>query len=378
MVRGVAPGEDAIVDRTDLEQAAFSRFLKAFAIVAGGLIGVGALCAALADPLLVFGTGWIESIFTSENEEKPAAFLSISPPPQAVVIGSSRVMKINPACLKQATGLQSFNFGLSNSVVEGWDASLRFAHEHGPIKQVVLGVDVEGFNAHNEVDPRLTTSKYLRDYVGAGSRLTFDKVTRALFGMQALRFTFSTLRYHFSSQPVFARPTTFSSDGFITYTQWEGLERRGELPRAQILEQSRRVLTQMLWSGNFDELSPQRLALFVRMLEYAKREGIVVDAYVTMVQPTLAHVAAWQQVATRTAELEQLLTQLDRQHLLRYHPFSRVEDFGGDPAFYFDGLHMTEANTSRLVSWVFHQVGVCGASSLHAPAPLNGPSSAGN
>ena len=37
-----------------------------------------------------------------------------------------------------------------------------------------------------------------------------------------------------------------------------------------------------------------------------------------------------------------------------------VEDFGGDPAGYFDGVHMTEANASRLLLAMFHRSHGCG------------------
>ena len=163
------------------ESATYSRFVRVFASVAGSLVLGGAILAILADPMVTLRTGIIPKIYPPDVEVKPAALLALATPPQAIILGSSRVTKLNPACVKELTGLQTFNFGLASSIVEGWNAAFSFARDHAPIRRVIIGVDVEGFMPHGEIDPRLVASRYLGPYVHDAPRLTWSKADRGHF-----------------------------------------------------------------------------------------------------------------------------------------------------------------------------------------------------
>jgi len=360
--------------------ASHRRFVLAFAFVFGGLTFGGAALAALADPTLTFGTGLIQTILTPEDDVKPPALLAMKPGPGVIIVGSSRVMKLKPACVRELTGMPAFNLGLSNSTVEGWNAAFRFASDHAPLRRMIIAVDVEGFDPHAAVDPRLLASKHLRQYMDEKPRLRWESATRALFGMQNLRFTFTSLRMHFFPPPKMRAMTVFGDDGLVTYPGWEEQQRLGTLPREQLLAAARQTLENQLWKGNFTELSPPRVTLFRQMMRLAQERGIEVDAYISLLSPEIGPVAAAAQVAARRAELDRLLAKLDSEGLLLYHRYTRVEDFGGDPREFFDGFHMTEANTSRLLLSMFNRQSGCGVppgSSDHersaGPEQLNAP-----
>src|SRR5690348_7094335 len=95
------------------------RFMRAFlAIVLVGLAASAAV-ALIVDPFGAFGTGGrIPPAVPNERESKPDAFLAAAAPPQALVLGSSRVMKLNPKCVEELTGFPAFNFGFGNNHVE--------------------------------------------------------------------------------------------------------------------------------------------------------------------------------------------------------------------------------------------------------------------
>src|SRR5450432_2472618 len=102
----------------DLETRQARRFTRrVLAIVLLGMIFT-TLMALLVDPLRVFGTGRIPSALTGERDEKPDAFVALDPPAQAVVLGSSRVMKLRPSCIAELTGYATYNFGLSDGLIE--------------------------------------------------------------------------------------------------------------------------------------------------------------------------------------------------------------------------------------------------------------------
>jgi hypothetical protein len=348
------------LDALDGDRASrrFSRIV--LAVVVAGL-AVSAGFALLVDPLRTFGTGLVPSVLTSEHYSKPRAFLKLDPPAQAIVLGSSKVMKLAPSCLRELTGVPAFNFGLSSSHVEDWAAAYRFARAEGkaPLRELVIGVDVDAFDNHAEPDARLLSSVYLRRYLDARWHMSWTTASRALFGWQALRFGLSSLTYHLVPS---ARPEAkmrFDDQGFVIYDAWERAMRNGTLDRAPLFAGVARNLHGKLAGKGFDALSPERVALFQDLVRSAHADGIAVDVFVPPFHPELAAIRDGPIVA-RAAESEKLLDDLEREGTIRYFHIRGIADFHGDPAGYFDGAHMTEANSSRLLLAMFHREHGCG------------------
>jgi hypothetical protein len=55
-----------------------------------------------------------------------------------------------------------------------------------------------------------------------------------------------------------------------------------------------------------------------------------------------------------------MLRELAREGTIQWFPVHSLEDFHGDPDGYFDGLHMTETNSTRLLLAMFHRDHGCG------------------
>ena len=77
----------------------------------------------------------------------------VASPPQALILGSSRVMALPPAEVERATGLRTFNAGVEVAKAEDFYVMLRYAIEatHLRPKLLLLGCDVEAF--HNQEPP---------------------------------------------------------------------------------------------------------------------------------------------------------------------------------------------------------------------------------
>ena len=341
------------------------RASRRFSQIVLGVLGAGLAIslgfALVVDPLRTFGTGRVPSVLTSEHYSKPRAFLRLDPPAQAIVLGSSKVMKLAPSCLRELAGVPAFNFGLSSSHVEDWVAAYRFARAEGraPLRELVIGVDVDAFDNHAEPDARLLSSVYLRRYLDDRWHLSWTVASRALFGWQALRFGLSSLTYHFVPS---ARPEArmrFDDQGFVIYDAWERALNNGTLDRVPLFAAVAAKLHGKLAGKGFDALSPERVALFKDLVHSAHADGITVDVFVPPFHPELAAVRDGPIVA-RAAECENLLGELEREGSIRYFHIRGIADFHGDPAGYFDGAHMTEANSSRLLLAMFHREHGCG------------------
>lgn len=355
-----SPAPDA-PDARDADGVASRRFTRVVlgAVAAGLAISAG--FAWLVDPLRTFGTGRVPSVLTSEHYGKPRSFLRLDPPAQAIVLGSSKVMKLAPSCLREVTGYPAFNFGLSSSHVEDWIAAYRFARAEGkaPLREVVIGVDVDAFDNHAEPDPRLLSSVYLRRYLDDRWHLSWGVASRALFGWQALRFGLSSLVYHVVPSLRPQARMRFDDQGLVIYDAWERAMQSGTLNRAPLFAAVAEKLHGKLAGKGFDALSPERVALFRELVRSAHAAGIAVDVFVPPFHPELAALREGPIVA-RAAEVEQLLDQLAAEGSIRYLRVAGIADFHGDPAGYFDGAHMTEANSSRLLLAMFHREHGCG------------------
>jgi hypothetical protein len=348
------------VDLTaSLDDTTSRRFTRTFlAIVLAGL-ALSVSLAVLVDPLQTFGTGRIPSILTNEREEKTTAFLHADPAPQLVVLGSSRVYKANPTCLRELTGLPSFNFGLGFARIEDELAVMRFIHDRGrvPLKQVIIGLDVDAFD-HQDVDQRTLSSKSLRRYIDGLATLSWDRASRSLFGMQGLHFGLTSLWYHFRKHPP--PKSEIGADGFVTYKAWEDGIRKGTFDSTPLVNALARKLEFLSTANNFNELSRPRVAMFEELVRSAHAAGIEVRVFIPPLHPKILAARAKSSLPERTREMEAMLERLQSQGLLTYFPIEHPEDYGTPKTGWFDGNHMTEPMTTKILLAMFHRDHGCG------------------
>lgn len=337
-----------------------SRFTAAFVLVLLAGLATTAAVALLVDPVHTFGTGRVRPMLTGERDDKPAAFLARQPSPQAIVLGSSRVLKLRPACITELTGLPAYNFGVTDAQVEDMDAILAFIRDRGaaPLREIVIGLDVDVFDDRIEVDQRLISSPALGRYV-AGAGLSFDTATRALFGYQDFKYGLQLVHYELrGSRPRDA--IHFEPDGVIYYEGDEEQIAAGTFSlhdhiAANIARRDRKFL-----AAGFAKLSPARLALFRDVVTRAHAAGARVDVFVPPLHRAIAELRSGGPVPARLGDLDRFLHELDANGLIHYLPMNAIEDIGGDPDGYYDGNHLTETNSSRVLLAMFHRPHGCG------------------
>jgi hypothetical protein len=317
--------------------------------------------ALAVDPLRTFGTSRVTSVLSGERDEKPELFLRSHPVPEAIVLGTSRVMKLRPSCIHEVTGIPSFNFGLSSSMVEDWMAVYRFVTAHGRIRELIIGADVDAFDNRAEVnDPRLTSAPYLRPYVEGSTGLSWTVATRALFGWQAFRYGVRSLQYYLLPKTKPVEAMRFEADGYLRYDKIEDQLRRGVFdPRPRRDENARRFRGPMATTG-FTKLSPYRLEMFKKLIRAAHEVGVRIDVFIPPVQADIQAVLAGQPIENRRRELESVLRDLDREGSIHYMQVKTAADFNGDPDGFFDGIHMNDANNDRVILKMFGQSHGCG------------------
>jgi hypothetical protein len=332
----------------------------ALSIIVMGLATTSAL-ALVVDPLHIFGTGRIESILTGERDEKPIAFLNRKPAPQAVILGSSRVMKVRPSCLTDLTGLPAYNFGLSNSAIEDMVAVMGFVRgeAHAPVQLLVIGLDVEQFDDGIPIDPRLLSADHLRPYVVGANRRTWSTVTQALFGWQGFRYAAISLRFHFFPNAKPKPKSHDEADGLVRYDVWDEEISKGTFnPRNNLASTLPRFSTSIAARG-FGQLSASRLAMFRSFVAQEHSRGTEIHVVIPPIHRDLS-AARRGPIDQRTAELDASLRAMAREGLFEYFSISSPSSFNGDPDGYYDGMHLNEQNTDRMLLAVFHRQHGCG------------------
>jgi hypothetical protein len=351
-----------------LDDRAGQRFTRVFLLVVlSGLAGAAAIAIAI-DPTHTFGTGQVPSVLTGERDTKPAAFRALEPAARAVVLGSSRVMKLRPACVQELTGLPTFNFGLSSAIMEDLVAAFRFARAHSkaPLGELIIGVDVEAFDNHAEPDQRLRSAVELRAYVDGPTGLSFDAATRTLFGWQTLRLAALSLWYQLRPG---ARPparVSYAPDGFITYNVLEAEIRAGTFSRKKHYADMVAKLRDVRGTKEYTALSEPRVQAFRDLIATAHRDGTRIDVVIPPIAAEMEPARDAGRFAARRRDLDALLGELERAGMIHYLRVTRIEELGGDPTGFFDGAHMTEANSARVLLAMFHKDRGCGIGSAAA------------
>ena len=344
------------VDIPDIDRMS-QRFTRVFLILLLGGLATIAATAVLVDPFRVFGTGRIPTEVVNERVIKPELFLQATPPPQAIILGSSRVYKIDPSCVAELTRLPAFNFGVGNGNVEDWYAVLSFIGEHGraPVRELLIGIEVDAFDTHS--DHRLQIAPHLRKYVN-GSGLSWDEATRILFGQDAFQYGLRSIWFYLRPEDR-DHPNYFGPDGRMFDPGADERITRGTYSFEETTaRQAKRI--KRLAADRFDALSPGRVALFQRIIRTAHASGVTIDVFVTPMSPSLLDARSFSQIPMREAELDVVLGQLEREGMLRYHRPSMVEDLGRDPVGFYDGAHMRESTATRLLLRLFSRTHGCG------------------
>jgi hypothetical protein len=150
----------------------------------------------------------------------------------------------------------------------------------------------------------------------------------------------------------------YEPDGVVTYDDWDPELTSGTFSPVTTLAKN-----VARFSGpagrNFTTLSPSRLVLFRRLIQSAHDSGASVHIFIPPLHRALVAARAGL-ISQRSAELERWFEELDREGLIHFMPLHGVEDFGGDPDAYYDGVHMMTDNTDRLLLKLFGRPHGCG------------------
>ena len=342
------PSQSQAAERTAPE-ATWARFLSRL-LVAGalGLLAVGVL-NLVVNPDGIYPVHLMPQLTWGTRPLKAAMLKTIMPPPQALILGSSRVMELPPAEVERATGLRTFNAGVDSAKAEDFYVMLRYAVEtaHLHPRLLILGCDVEAF--HNQEPPHyyLQQPSFLATFMkqGVPRDWRWQQFTRLLSHQQAELSLVSLYKMaHGDSRPL----SHTEPDGHIYFDEWERQRAAGEFN----LEREIRTTLERFRPryDNFTGLSQERLDYFNATLEYAHDHRMEVVVFMPPVHPEIEHGLRAHGYEARKQEVTAALEHLCAAWGVPFRDMSSSQSFGGDDSHFYDGVHYDGKLASLLVS----------------------------
>ena len=302
-----------------------ARFLLAFAGLTA--VALGALLAVNVhvDPHGIFGSGRYPVLVATSRTEKLARLEALPSPPQALIMGSSTMMRIDPAVLERLTGFAAFNLSVDSAKSEDFLALLEYAVGTAGVrpKLIVVGIAPRTFTAmaNEAIDERLLSNARLLRHVPMNPLLRLWR--RGSLYLGTLDWTYEgdvlhAMELSGTADPNASSKYIFEANGFL----------RIEEPYDQPGQYKGTV------SPDVPGLADERREYFERFLTRAGELGAQVHVVVTPESPD--HIAFQNRAMDglydrRNAELMQYLRGLAPQHTFTLHNFARIEAF--------DGLH---------------------------------------
>ena len=346
---------DSIHRHRDIESSpGDSAFLRTFGVAFAALVlGLAAL-VRITDPLATFGTGILPPVVSADRDYKATLYLEAERRPEIVVLGSSRVKTLRPACIAELTGRAAFNFGVNAGVAEDFVAIVRFLRSDSAsaVRQILLGADPEAFTGEPGAGRALQTSRILGTYAPeqaapAGSR---SLGTADLLSLESVAAAFRSLRRELLPSPELPQEA-IAADGWQTHPRWDAEIATGQFAQPVRVSESI-VSVSRRYRGDL-QLSPARLRLLEQLLLEARDAGVEVTAFIPPVHPGLEHDESARALPPLTAAMEDVLRDAERRGLVRFVPTSEAAGFVNDPALYYDAVHMMSGNGDRLLGQVY-------------------------
>lgn len=332
-------------------------------LVTMGLSTVAAI-NLLVNPYGAYPTKLIPPVTKCGRQQKAEQLIELAKlyrEPQGLILGSSRVMKIEPAYLQTAFGVDFYNMGVYSALPEDYLAMLRFYGDrfgHAP-RYVVLGIDVYVFNQSLPTGERLKNCELLSPHISdfhSGS-LPFD-ANNALFSVHQLHSSLRSL-WLYVGDPYRGQDSYFRDDGVVLYESGDRDSKNDDEDEfRRKLEASKREYETRRFA-NFERLSEKRIAALDEFLELSSESDTQVIIFLTPLHPeVIQHLRKTSQYDERKNAVLTMLREHTRDYQIPVFDLTSLDSFGGFPGQFEDGAHPLEPNTREMIDMIVQSLAV--------------------
>ena len=350
-------------DSTAASVAGSQRFCQIFLAVSVLLfVGIAGM-NFVVNPYAQYLPAWFTPMVQTSRAQKVQLVESCQPAPEGLILGSSRVLKLEPDYLERQTGYRFFNAGMNHGKTEDFLAFLRYYEDAcgRPPKMVVLGLDVNAFTDGSPPDSRLLSNKELASRVPEAIRWS-DRMQRwrELLSWQQTKNSLKSIKLQLTSGAIPSPVESFRADGLIVYHQRERELSEGVYDFSAALEYNKNEYKHLFRA--FKKMSPSRCRVFEVMADKCQAEGVKLMVFLPPMHPELnAHLLSCTEFAARKLQVKEYVQQQADRFGFTCCDLSDVSSFAGDPQLFVDGVHPLEPNTRRMIDRLLTpQTGIVG------------------
>jgi hypothetical protein len=330
-------------------------FWKGFITLLISFLVITMLINVIVDPYDIYNVKLLPPWEFNPFQEKLSLLDKLDTPPNVLIIGSSRVVSVDPDVITDITGKPCFNMALTKSGPAFNLAQLKLAlKKFGPsIETVVVGVEVLSFNRNYPVSQQgLLYPQYARYlvehpyYIAIGDRLTLALSSEQL--QLSLKSIYRRLIIRDALLDADCSP-----NGKINYLLLERQIAEGTFNFDEEIRTHVQGLIEAYFVDDFEGLDEERMAQWEEFLDICVANGIEIYAFI----PPM-HDRAWDAIS----ELDSSeIVDEGREYLERTVPeaggvfrdFSHIESFGGDPDEFYDSIHQRPSNLEKMIRELF-------------------------
>ncbi len=306
----------------------------------------------VVNPYAQYPVRWFKPLVQTSRAQKVALLGQMTTPPEGLILGSSRVLKLEPEYLQEKTTLSFFNAGVNYAKPEDHLAVLRhYQAETGQLpRMVVLGLDVTAFSDANAVDARLfcqpELARQIPDVINFRDRY---RRWQELLSWQQTKMSVQSLRRQLSGTDDAPPVESFRSDGVLVYHQREAQMADGAYDFQAALDYNKREYKQLL--ADFPRLSRRRCQLFETLVQLCRSGEVQLVVFTTPMHPELVdYLTSTTPLNERRTELIRYLQTAADRHRFQFHDLSDVRSFSGNASLFVDGIHPLEPNTRQMIN----------------------------
>jgi hypothetical protein len=344
------PSHDAL--SVDVRAASPRRFVLTMALVSLAVLAGVAAFNLLVDPYGTMGTGLFPTAIWTDRLEKVDLSSKQVKPPQIIILGSSRAMKLEPAYLTKRTGRPAFNAAVSSGRPEDAWAFANLLHDEypGTHQDYLWMLDLEAFR-DMPIDPALTTQGRLARYFpGSVRRGTRLRTITWLFSWKTARDSWRVFRKTLAGVQPDRNGNVFTSDGWRRYDYHDARTQQGAT-LASALRFSIHQYADTYTSG-YPGLAHAPQHYFENTLGAMNRWGSSPVIVLSPMQPKLSRAIGPLGMWARRREVLAYLHRLQQRYRFTVLDMTSIKSFHGSPRAFYDGVHMKVANLRRMVDAV--------------------------
>jgi hypothetical protein len=328
--------------------------LLAAAAVLAAVLGAN----VLVDPYGTVGMEIFPSVVPQDSSAKVELLEALDRPPQVVVLGSSRAMRIEPSYIREKTGWRGFNAAVrSGTPLDAW-AFANFIHDRwkGSQQKYLWMLDVNAFQFQSrKIHRNLFHTPALSRYFPSADRSRLSAADLLdLLSWRAARDAYRSVRAKMRGvAPVVRKdkrtPGLYTADGGSLAEDFGTSGVPGDAGLGLRIEMTPEA-TRAAYAGPAFTDEPR--TYFERTLAAMNRWGASPVLVLTPIHPRMHALAGPLGWDARHRAVLDYLEGLSARFEFRIVDMTSIVSFGGSPNGFYDGTHMTVENLRLMLDAV--------------------------